>query len=113
MSLSALFAMPEEQSAWPDWSFNHAALHFDIVRLLTAQHNVTGLDQFILHPMDLSNLGMWLYQHQVMHNQANAALGTTGYNLLVLDWRDSDQLREWLFLNGSEHQVFAQNLKAE
>ena len=65
--------------------------------------NVTGLDTFILSPIDPNDLGMWLFQHQVAHDQANAALGTKGYNLLEFDWKDPDQFAMWLRLNGDEH----------
>ena len=63
-----------------------------------------GLDQFMLNPVDPNDLGLWLYQHQTMHDQANAALGTKGYNLLDLDWKDESQFAMWLRLNGDEHQ---------
>jgi hypothetical protein len=53
--------------------------------------------------MNPDDLGMWNYQHQVMHNQLNAALGTQGFDLLELDWQDPDQFTEWLRLNGDEH----------
>lgn len=62
-----------------------------------------NLTQFILDPMDPDNLGMWFYQHQEMHNQVNALLATTGYDLLSYDWDDPDEFAEWLRLNGDEH----------
>jgi hypothetical protein len=65
--------------------------------------NVKALDQFQLSPVDPANLGFWLYQHSLMHQQINAVLGTSGYDLLSLDWQDEDQFAEWLNLNGDEH----------
>ncbi len=65
--------------------------------------NVKALDQFQLSPVNPDDLGMWLYQHQTMHNQINAVLGTSGFNLLSLDWSDPDQFEEWLNQNGDEH----------
>lgn len=61
-----------------------------------------NLQQFSLDPMDLNNLGFWFYQHQLMHSQANAILGISGYDLLGLDWSDPDEFAEWLRLNGDE-----------
>lgn len=72
--------------------------------------NPVILQQFILDPMSQANLPMWLYQHQVMHNQINAVLGTSGYNLLEYDWTDPDSFSEWLMLNGSEHVRISQAL---
>lgn len=113
MSLPFLFEQPEDQDTWRRWAFNHAAIHLDVVNALTNQNKATGLGVFLLNPMNLDDLGMWLYRHQTMHNQANTALGSSGYNLLSLDWRDDDQLQEWLFLNADEHQRFAQKLGVE
>jgi hypothetical protein len=65
---------------------------------------VIQLAQYILDPMDLNNLGFWAYQHQSSHNQLNAVLGTEGYDLLSYDFQDPDELKEFLRLNGDEHQ---------
>lgn len=113
MSLPLLFEAPTDADTWRDWSFNHSVLHTDLIAALQQQKNAIGLQSFLLDPMDLNDLGMWFYRHQVSHNQANAILGTQGYNLLSFDWHDEDQLQEWLFLNGVEHTRFAQVLGVE
>lgn len=66
--------------------------------------NVQALDQFQLSPIDTNGFGLWLYRHSIMHNQINLILGTTGYNLLDLDWEDQEQFQDWLNQNGEEHQ---------
>lgn len=71
--------------------------------ILFAGQNSTPLQQYILDPLDPNNLGMWNYQHQLMHSQLNALLGTQGFDLLSLDWQDPAQFAEWLRLNGDEH----------
>ncbi len=101
MGLSALYAVPQTPDDWNAWTFNHAAIHYDIVGAI-AQQKKQNLTQFCLNP--IGDLGMWLYWHASMHNQANAALGTKGNDLLDLDLQDAEQLNEWLLLNGSEHQ---------
>jgi len=102
MGLPYLYAVPETQDDWRKWSFNHAANHYDIVNAIQEQKNVQ-VEQFILDPMDPTNLGIWFYWHQTMHDQANAVLGTSGYNFLSLDWTNPDQFQEWLRLNGDNH----------
>ena len=104
MSLPQLYARPENEDDWKAWAFSHAANHYDWIPAIQNKKSITGLTQFVLSPVDPNDLGMWLYQHQVAHDQANAALGTTGYNLLELDWKDPDQFAMWLRLNGTEHQ---------
>lgn len=66
--------------------------------------NVKALDQFQLSPIDPNNMGFWLYQHSIMHDQINQVLGRTGLNLLTYDLGDPDQFQEFLQANGSEHQ---------
>jgi hypothetical protein len=103
VSLPYLYSQPRSEDDWQSWSFNHAANHYDWIPAAQRLKNVTGFGQFILSPVDPSDLGMWLYNHQVAHDQINAAIGTKGYNLLALDWKDPDQFAEWLRMNGDEH----------
>jgi hypothetical protein len=102
MGLPLLFRLPDDSDSWNAWAFNHAAIHYTIIRTIAAQKTQT-LTQYPLDPIDPNDLGFWLYQHQVMHNQANAALGTSGYDLLSLDWSQPADFQEWLQLNGDEH----------
>ena len=103
MSLPYLYSQPQNEDDWASWAFNHAANHYDWIESLQVVKKVTGLQQFVLSPIDPNDLGMWLYQHQVAHDQANRALGMTGYNLLELDLKDPDQFAMWLRLNATEH----------
>lgn len=102
MSLPLLYSAPQGDEGWSAWSFNHAANHYDWIPTIFTQKQV-NLTQYLLDPVDPQNLGMWLYQHQAAHDQANAVLGTSGFNLLALDWQDPDQFAQWLRLNGDEH----------
>jgi len=104
MSLPFIFSQPQNEDQWNAWAFNHAANHYDWIPAIGTKFSQTGLTQFLLSPIDPNDLGMWLYNHQVAHDQANEALGTKGYNLLELDWKDKDQFAMWLRLNGTEHQ---------
>jgi hypothetical protein len=72
--------------------------------------NVLPLTQYQLSPVDPNNMGVWFYQHQIMHNQINLILGTQGFNLLDYDWSDEDQLQEWMNQNASEHQTICSAL---
>lgn len=109
MSLPFLYSVPSDADSWKAWSFNHAANHYDMVFAVQQQKN-QNLAQYLLDPIDPDNIGMWLYNHQVMHNQVNAALGTQGFNLLGLDWQDPEQFQNWLNLNATEHQQICSKL---
>ena len=103
MGLPYIYSQPQSPDDWRKWSFNHAANHYDMVSAVQDQKN-EQVAQYILDPMNPDNLGIWFYQHQIMHAQVNSVLGTQGFDLLALDWSDPDQFQEWLMLNGSEHQ---------
>ncbi len=103
MSLPLIYAQPSSQEDWSAWSFNHAANHYDWISSVALQKNEL-LTQFCLDPMDPDNIGFWLYNHQIAHNQANYVLGMSGYDLLSLDWHDQEVFSSWLLLNADEHQ---------
>ena len=103
MSLPYLYSQPSNEDDWQSWAWNHQANHYDWISA-AGTRGITGFTQFILSPIDPNDLGYWLYQHQVAHDQINAALGTQGYNLLSLDLRDQSQFAMWIRLNATEHQ---------
>jgi hypothetical protein len=104
MSLPYIYSRPQSEDDWASWAFNHAVNHYDWILGVQRTKGITGLQQFLLSPIDPENMGLWLYNHQIAHDQVNAALGMQGFNLLELDWRDTDQFALWLRLNGDEHQ---------
>lgn len=110
MGLPLLYSQPDSDESWKAWTFNHAAIHYTIVGAIQVSKNANP-SQYCLDPVDQNDLDTFLYQHQVMHNQTNAILGTQGYDLLELDWDDPEQFEQWLRLNGDEHQKWAQILK--
>ena len=102
MSLPLLYAAPTTPAEWAAWSFNHAANHNDIANNINIQKK-QNLSIYVLDPIEPNNLGDWLYLHQLMHAQANAALGTQGFDLLAYDFTDADGFAMFLRLNGDEH----------
>ena len=106
MGLPYIYVAPETPDDWRKWSWNHAANHYDLIAAVQKQKSQT-LQQFILDPLNPDDLGLWLYQHQVMHQQINAVLGSGGFDLLSLDWTNPDQFQAWLRQNGDEHVRFS------
>lgn len=107
MSLPLLYLVPEDDDDWRKWAFNHAAIHYTVADNINSTQN-QNLTIFELYP--IGDLGNYLYWHQTMHQQANAALGTPGNNLLDYDLQDPEQFREFILLNGDEHQRWNQIL---
>ena len=105
MALAALLNLPLTPAQVPPWSFCHAANHTDIIRVIfdTAGVNLSAfiLDPF--NPFDPVSLEVWLANHQITHQQMNAVLGISGYDLSDVDWQDQESLFEWLQANFQEH----------
>jgi hypothetical protein len=112
MPLDQISVIPLTDDDLTRWSFAHMANHLDIIRRIyettTPVPPATtpapiSLNPYPLDPVDIRNLGVWLYNHAVMHTQMDLVLGIDGYDLLDLDWNDKDQLIEWINFNSDEH----------
>lgn len=101
-AIASLYNVPSTEDEFHSWSFAHAAHHRDILRRLRAL-GVTNLDEFVLDPFNIDDAGVWTYQHQVMHQQMDGPLGIAGFDLIDIDFKDSNQFSGWVWLNGQEH----------
>jgi hypothetical protein len=106
MSLAVLFELPDDAAKLQAWSFSHAAQHRDIIRV-TFERRHKILTEYPLDPLDPNDMGQWLYQHQIMHQQQNTALGLETSDLMGVDWLDRESLLVWLQQHGNEHQQAA------
>ena len=109
-AIAALYNVPSNEFELNSWAFAHAAHHRDINRTI---YIATGVElaEYVLDPFNPQNIGVWLYQHQVMHQNQDEVLGISGYDLLEVDWRDKDQLAGWILLNATEHMQAANILR--
>ena len=112
MALAELTVIPQNSNELKNWSFSHQANHLDIIRRIyetttpippATTPPPISLNPYPLDPVDIDNVGVWLYNHAVMHAQMDLVLGIDGYDLLDLDWRDPGQLAEWISFNADEH----------
>ena len=101
-AIAALYNVPSNQEELDTWSFAHAAHHRDINRRLYELLQVT-LPEFVLDPVELANPGVWIYQHQLVHNDFDALLQISGFDLTDFDPKDQNQLAGWIWLNAQEH----------
>lgn len=85
------------------------------VRIITAINSKygTNLEQFALDPLDPGDLQSWLEQHQQLHNDMNAALGLTSYNLNTISFDDAGSVQLWVQLHVQEHLAAHQKLGLE
>jgi hypothetical protein len=94
--------LPQNSDDLMSWSFSNMTSHRDINRVIFQTMGVQVVE-YLLDPFDPENLGSWAWQHQVMHNQAWAAVGGAGYDLTWVNWQDTDYMRQWIALHNDEH----------
>ena len=109
-SIASLYNVPGTPEEMGIWSFAHAAHHRDINRVIFQKLNVQ-LPEFVLDPLDLDNVQNWIYLHQLMHNNQDALLGISGYDLTDVSFDDENQFAGWIWLNASEHYQAANTLE--
>lgn len=107
MSIAGLFNIPEDEQQLAQWSFINAAHHTDIIRVIFQATN-QSLSSYVLDPMPVSlrnsnMMQVWLYQHQIMHQEMDVVLGIAGYDLTDVDLSDKGQLAGWIQAHANEH----------
>jgi hypothetical protein len=85
------------------------AHHRDIIRIIYEVFHI-ALPEYLLDPIDPDNPGSWSDLHQAMHNQMDAILGISGFNLDI-DFKDKNTFGSWVFLNAQEHREAADILE--
>ena len=104
--VAGLYNVPSTEAELLQWSFIHAAHHVDINRAIFEQIGPL-LVSYVLDPIDPLNSSQWLAQHQTMHQNQDAFLGISGYDLSEVDFRDQNLLAGWIFENAEEHRLAA------
>ena len=61
------------------------------------------LPEYVLDPVDMNDPTGFLDLHQQMHNNTDALLGISGYDLTEVDWTDPGQRAGWIQLNAQLH----------
>ena len=107
MSIAALVNIPGTDQELNQWAFAHAAHHRDCIRATFKKKGVQ-LNEYILDPMSLGyGFEQWIYLHQVMHNDMNAALGVPGFDLTDVNWTDPGNFSSFIQNNENEHYQWA------
>lgn len=101
-AIADLYNVPSTDDERSAWAFAHMAHHRDINRRLYELVQVS-LPEYALDPINIDAVGVWEYQHQLMHNNQNQLLGINGFDLSEVDWKDINLLAGWIFLHSQEH----------
>lgn len=106
MSVADLANVPQTQEEMLIYSALHMAHHIDVNAAILSLHNIT-LPAFPLDPITPDDPA-WGYLHQEMHNNNDAILGVSGFDLIEVNWRDPQQRAAWAWLNFQLHYQEAQ-----
>lgn len=109
MGLATLYNVPSTQNEMNIFSFNNLAEHVKIASAILSKYNIP-VPVFVLDPIPLDDMGAWLAQHQSLHNIMSVVLGTTSNDLTDVNFRDKNQLTEWIWLHAQEHYAAAATL---
>lgn len=113
MTLATLFNIPSDPFAFQQFSFSNAEHHVLIANAIQTLYN-QATPAYILDPIPVldsqGGAGVWLYNHQAVHNFQNAVLGIAGNDLTGVDWQKPDEVADWINLHAEEHRTAATRL---
>lgn len=101
-AIADLYNVPSNDAERAQWAFAHMAHHRDINRRIYELIQV-ALPEYPLDQINVDDTGFWEYQHQSMHNNQDAILGISGFDLSSVDWKNQNELAGWVWLNANEH----------
>src|ERR1700689_2052950 len=102
MALATLYNVPSSSNELNVFSFSNQDEHSKIAASILSQYSIT-VPSFVLDPIPINDMGVWLQQHQVLHNIMNGVLGTNSDDLTNVNFKDQSQLSEWIWLHAQEH----------
>lgn len=102
MSVASLFNIPTTDTEMAQWSFSHQAHHRELNEAILRIYHI-ALPEYILDPVNLADPVAFLYQHQSWHDDIDAVLNLSGYDLTEVDWSDPGERAGWIWLNAQLH----------
>jgi hypothetical protein len=110
MPITPFETVPQNATEKDQFDFAHQDHHNQIAQFF--QTSGTTLDVFVLDPLQVES-GSAILQHQAMHDQLDALLGTPNYDMTVLNWADTASKAQWVGNNYQAHLNYANLLGIE
>ena len=110
MALATLYNVPTDLNSMNIFSFSNMDEHNKIAAAILLKYNIP-VPSFVLDPIPLYDMGVWLQQHQVLHNIMNSVAGSNSNDLTDVNFKDKNQLAEWIWLHAQEHYQVADFLE--
>lgn len=106
MSLAMILFPPPTENGIHEWSLSHYLHHLAIISAVKQTKGI-NLPTYPIWPISLTNIDIWLENHQLLHNEMNAVFHNEGNDLSSLNWSDSKQREAFYYLNFQEHRSAA------
>jgi hypothetical protein len=100
--IATLLNVPGTSQELLRWSFANQDHHTQVVVFLKNK-KVLGLNEYVLDPVQMSDIANFLLRHQQSHNEINDALSVSGNDLSSLNTKDPTQVATWIQLHFNEH----------
>lgn len=101
MSVADLANTPTTKQELLIYSALHMGHHREINSAIYRKYGIV-LPLYAIDPTT-PNDPAWGYLHQVMHNNNDALLGVSSYDLIEVNWGNPGQLSSWIWLNFQLH----------
>lgn len=106
MPLADIETPPQTDADKAAFDFAHQDIHRKLITYLQPISDAQ-LDAWVLDPLDVAS-ETTVYQHQAMHDQLDALLGTPNYNMTTLNWKDQGSRAAWVNDNYQAHLNYSQ-----
>lgn len=102
MSLANLLNVPASPDDWSHFGFSNQDQHRQIGAALLAKG--ARVQDFILDPIPMQDIGAWARQHQAAHDEFSGILNIQNDDLTLVDFDKPEQVASWIRLHWSLHQ---------
>lgn len=99
--LARLLNVPQNNDDWEAYFYDNRNQVTEIRQAILKQFNV-NLTEYILYPVQRTDLQAFLLNNAQSHTDFNAVLGLQGADLLNVDFNDKEQLEAWIYISYQE-----------
>ena len=100
--LAHLLNVPTTPEQWLEFSYHHRTSH-DAIRAAVQSKYGTNLPDYVIDPIDLSNLEQFLQNNSQLHIDMNSPTKNQGSDLLDVDLNQEREKVAWIYLHYQEH----------
>lgn len=99
-----LYNTPFDDGSLLAWGAQHQQEHFLLAWQIWQKFSGTSVAVQPIDPVPVRlDMLTWTMNHQMMHNEVNSVLGTSGYDLSGVNFANREMLLVWMNEHANEH----------